>query len=154
MGTNSRAPSFRPDVHGTYTMKMTAGIGAAATNDLVLLHAVHPSPLVAVHTAIPPTAENPRPGIQVGNTIYRAPYLRNVGGVGTYAEPGPNVPHYRALMQLVALDRTTLELVVNWTYGICTDVGDNGSHWCRMGENGEPARVSMRNELGGLATSG
>lgn len=152
-GANSLTPSFRPDVHGTYTLKMTAGSGAAATSDNVLLHAVHPSPLVEIHTAIPPTTENPRPGIQVGDTIYRAPYLRNVGGVGTYTEPGQNVPHYTALLQVVMLNRTTLELGENVTYGDCLDVGDNASHSCRIGDNGEPFQVDMEDDIKFLSDS-
>ena len=150
----SSRPSLKPDVIGTYKLRMTAGKGAAATQDSLVLNTIHPSPLVPFDIAIPPSTNDPRPGIKVGSTVYRAPYLRDVGGVGTYVEPGgSNVPHYTALYQALALNRTTLELGANWTYGNCSDVGDNSSHVCRKGDNGEPTRVSPASDFRALGNN-
>jgi hypothetical protein len=147
-GARTLTPSFRPDVLGTYTLEMRARSGRAASSDTVSLHAVHTSPLVELRTAVPPTTDDPRPGIGVGDAVYRAPYLRKVGGVGTYVAPGgSNVPQYTALLQVLALDRTTLELVANRTYGDCLDSDDNSSHVCRRGDNGEPTRVDLSAQL-------
>ena len=147
----SLRPTLKPDVIGTYELQMTAGKGAAATQDRLVLNTVHPSPLVPIDIAVPPSTDDPRPGIKVADTVYRAPYLREVGGVGTYVEPGgSNVPHYTALYQALALKRTTLEFGANWTYGNCSDVGDNSSHMCRKGDNGEPTRVDPASDFRAL----
>jgi hypothetical protein len=147
----SLSPTLKPDVVGAYKLRMTTGKGTAATQDKVTLNAVHPSPLVPLDIAVPASAAEPRPGIKVGDTIYRAPYLREVGGVGTFLEPGgSNIPAYTALFQVLALNRHSLEFGANWTYGNCTDVGDNSSHICRKGDNGEPVEVNPANDFRAL----
>lgn len=149
---DSLTPTFRPDVDGTYTLQMTAGIGPDATRDLVTLYAVPANPLVEVHTRVTGGASDPdkRPAIQVGNTTYLAPFLSGGRQAGSYWSPVNGLlPSYQALFQVLVLNRTTLQLVANRTYGICRHDTNTETTivTCRMGDDGTPKPVSMRDEL-------
>jgi hypothetical protein len=145
----SRAPTFKPDVQGTYELKMTVGSGAGGTTDRVLLHAVPPNPMVEVHTRV--NAEG-RPAIQVGKQTYVAPWLNGSRPNGSYYQSesfssggsGSN----QAIFQVVVLDRTTLEFVANRTYGVCDT--NNGTGTCRRDGGDQPVMHDLRKELLGL----
>ena len=155
-----RAPTslragIKPDVNGTYTLKMTAGSGAGATTDRVDLHAVPDTPMVQVHTRVAPGPDEAegRPAIQVWNKTYVAPFLSEEGGTGSYYGGefvDVDSPEYQALFQVLILDRTTLEYVANVTYGVClTPPGSGVRSWktCRSVDDGKPVISDLGEDL-------
>jgi hypothetical protein len=150
---NSPTPTFQPDVIGRYKLAMTAGDRSGATRDRVTLFAVHDSPLVPVHTSTraAPELGDSRPRIEVGPAIYRAPFICRVSGCsGTYLGTVGSIA-YRAYWQVLVLERQTLALVSNRTYGVCSPLGkpdnDPGATFCRMGSNGKPVNVDLAKEI-------
>jgi len=143
-GARTLSPTFKPDVHGTYTLKMTAGGGAGKTSDLVDLDSVHENPLVELHTI---SKQGGRPAIQVGDTTYPAPFMRKLDGTGYYVEPNTSSPHYEGLFQVLVLDRGTLEMLSSRTYGWCRSDDNTREYTCRINAQGEPVEVQIDEEL-------
>jgi hypothetical protein len=160
-GARSLTPSFTPDVHGRYRVRLTAGRGAGAraaglgssgTGDQAFINVIPPTPLVPVATALSGAADDPRPRIQVGEAIYRAPPMcRTANCKGSIYQGAVGEHGYRAYWQVLVLDRLTLSLKSDRTYGICSPLGkadnDPGAFFCRMGSNGEPVKVDPEKEF-------
>ena len=157
----SLTPGFRPDVHGSYRFRLTASSGAAAsaagagsivTSDETSVNVVPQNPLVPVATALAGSTEDPRPRIQVGEAIFRANPLCRTGNCKGSVYLGAVGAHgYRSYWQVLVLDRATLSMKSNRTYGICSPLGkpdnDPASFFCRTGSNGEPIEVDPEKEL-------
>jgi hypothetical protein len=94
----ARTTGFTPDVAGTYQVALTAGSGAAATTDVYTVTAGPAQPLVSL--SVPTYGPVAAPPIEVGGVPYPPD-----GGVD-------GIP----LLQIVVLDRRTLELKSNTTY--------------------------------------
>lgn len=124
-------PLLKPDRLGTYTLRMTAGSGASAISDTVRYSSIPADPLVAIDTQVEPfSASGPaQPGISVGGTVYRMPYLGMTDGRGAYF-----TDRFEAMWQVAAFDRKTLAPLYNRTYGWCYV---DGSWWnyCRAPDN-------------------
>lgn len=141
-------PLLRPDVVGTYTLELKVGSGANAKVDTVDYSAVPPDPLVPLDTQLAPAASATgvaQPGLSVGGTVFRMPYLGFERGKGVYDSSGPccSLGQFYATWQVVALDRTTLEPRWNRTYGWCqVPNGTNADTWryCRSPDNPQPGR--------------
>lgn len=146
-GRHSFRPTFRPDARGRYRIKLTATSGNGTSVDTTTVYAVPPNPLITLKTAVPATAAEPRPGIQVGGEVLRAPYM-NTAGADRYAQTNPKGLTYKALWQIVAFDRATMALKWNRTYGVC-DTGTD-LYPCAIGKNGEPVEVQLAAELSAL----
>ena len=97
-----RSAGFDPRVPGTYVLRLTAGDGACATSDLVKLKVLERSRLVPIETMTAAVGE--QRGIRVGATTYQ---LKDAEGPAE----GPG-----NFVQLLVLDRGTLELVANRRY--------------------------------------
>jgi len=137
-------PSIRPDVPGRYTVRMTVGSGSTATSDSAVVYAVPPSPFMPVDT------NAPGPGIRVGTTVYRAPYMNAAGGGSYEGSTNGSLRHWEAVVQVLVLDRTTLGLINNVTFGACVTVSPGVAEWypCRKDDaTGLPVKVDPRNDL-------
>jgi hypothetical protein len=141
------SPTFRPDVLGRYQVRMSASSANGKTVDIANIYAVPPNPLITLKTSVPATEKEPRPGIQVGEEVLRAPYMRMNGKQGSYAGTVGGVD-YTAVWQVIAYDRVTMALKWNRTYGICG--GESSEYWCAVGANGNPTEVNLPQELSGL----
>ena len=143
---NPLRPWFRPDVVGTYKLQLTVGTGANAEVSTVEYDAIPADPLVPLDTQVAPASSSTgvaQPGITVGATTYRMPYLGYENGKGVYDSSGPccSAGQFYAMWQVVALDRTTLQPVYNRTYGYCqVPNGTNYDTWkyCRSPDNPQP----------------
>ncbi len=127
---NSLTPTFKPDVHGTYTFAMTAGRGSRATTDQVELDAVPNDPLVEVNAGI---FKDGVPGIKVDDKHYPAPKLFGEDypfKTNGYSDDGR---FKQALFQVLVLDRSTTEVVSNRTYGVCAAGPAGPANTCRLG---------------------
>lgn len=141
-------PLLRPDVVGTYTLQLKVGSGASAKVDTVDYSAVPPDPLVPLDTQLAPASSATgvaQPGLGVGGTAYRMPYLGFERGRGIYDSSGPccSLGQFYATWQVVAFDRTTLEPRWNRTYGYCqVPNGTNVDTWrhCRSPDNPQPGK--------------
>jgi hypothetical protein len=143
---HSLTPTFRPDVRGRYKVRLTAASGNGTSVDTATVYAVPPNPLIVLKTSVPATASEPRPGIQVGGEILRAPYMRTTGK-GSFAGTVEGV-HYWAMWQVVAYDRVTMALKWNRTYGLCS--GHANLYPCTVGPKGLPQFVNMAQELAAM----
>lgn len=92
---DGRSVGFDPRVPGIYVLRLTAGVGACATSDLVKVKVLERSRLVPLETMA--AAGGGGRGIRVGRTTYR---LKEAEGAGSFA-------------QLLVLDRGTLEFVAD-----------------------------------------
>ncbi|HKZ15792.1 MAG TPA: hypothetical protein VJL81_18295 [Solirubrobacterales bacterium] len=146
-GRRTLSPTFRPDVRGRYKVKLTASTGNGTSTNSATVYAVPPNPLIVLKTEVPATAQEPRPGIQVGGEVLRAPWLHTSGKEGDYSGTLNGV-HYEATWQIVAFDRSTMALKWNRTYGLC-EKGDE-AYPCVIGENGDPSWVELIKELASL----
>lgn len=147
--SHTLTPSFRPDVPGRYRVKLIASSAKGITNNVATVFAVPDTPLVSLRTAVPPGSADPRPGIEVGGQVLRAPWMALNGKTGSYSGVAGKVD-YHALWQLLAFDRSTLELKWNRTYGLCGNVGTNDSFFCRANEAGVPVLINVQQELSEL----
>jgi hypothetical protein len=134
-------PAMATDVVGTYKVQVIVGHGRNATTDTVTVDAIPADPLVKVDTRLPlatdPHGGQIRPGVQVGDAVLRAPYLRVLAtGQGQYTGGGPSQPV--ATWQVVAIDRTTTQLIWNRTYGLCQS--PSGDQWCRSLDHASPGQ--------------
>jgi hypothetical protein len=141
-------PTFHPDAIGTYEVKMTATGDGEATADTATIYVVPAIPMVTLDTAVPPADKDPRPGIRIGANVLRAPYLRTSGNVSDYSGTVDGVT-YKAVWQIVALQRSTTKLIWNRTYGVCT-TQNVGAYTCLAGQNGAPQPVDLGKELAEL----
>ena len=107
--SNLRAasPNFTPEVPGPYTFRLTAGRVGRGTSDTVTVDVVPPTPLVPIETQ---AEQGGTPGIKVGGTFY--PEDVNAGGFSGFP-----------FWQVLVLDRKTLGLVSNTTYGCLPPTG-------------------------------
>lgn len=145
---HSLTPTFRPDVRGRYKVRLTTASGNGTSVDTATVYAVPPNPLIPVKTAVPATAAEPRPGIQVGGEILRAPYMRSeANGTGSYTGIVEGV-HYWAEWQIAAYDRVTMAPKWNRTYGLCSGHAD--LYFCTLGPKGLPVGVDLSQELTAL----
>ena len=153
-------PTFKPDVLGTYTLEMQAGAGANATRDRLTLSSVPQQPLVPVSTAIPPDTTDPRWGIKlscadpcgdpdIAGDVFRAPWMRKTADGSSYSGTAAGGYKYEAIWQVVALERTSLKLLWNRTYGWCTPGPPNEppGEFCRRNDAGEPVFIDAHKEL-------
>lgn len=145
---HSLTPTFRPDVRGRYKVRLTAATGNGTSVDTTTVYAVPPNPLIVLKTAVPATAAEPRPGIQVGGEILHAPYMRSeANGKGSYTGSVEKL-HYVATFQVITYDRVTMALKWNRTYGVCTVPGDY--YPCMSGPKGTPVFANLAQELAAL----
>ena len=148
-GARTLTPIIKPDVPGRYKVKLTTSSGNGTTVAWSEIYAVR-WPLVTLETAVPPEAntKSQQPGIQLGGEVLRAPFMRVAGDEGSYSGK-VNGTEYRAVWQLVALDRRTAAVQWNRTYGVCSP---NGGEWypCFQGENGSPDKAELSKELSAL----
>ena len=74
-------------------------------------------PLVEMHTRVTDPASG-RPAIQVGSDTYLAPYMHRPGEAlhRHYVRTSRSTSR---CFQVLVLDRSTLELIDNRTYGVC-----------------------------------
>jgi hypothetical protein len=100
----ARRPGFTPDVPGQYRFKLRAVEAGRSSSDEVRLNAVPDTPFVPIETML----HIPSPAIGVGGKVYPAGE-RSSGGPGNVIED--------AFLQVLVLDRDTLGLVSNKTYG-------------------------------------
>lgn len=147
-GGDTLHPTFHPDAIGTYTVAMTARTGAETTTDLAKIYVVPPIPMITLDTAVPPSAGEPRPAIEIGGNVLRAPYLRTDGKAGSYSGTAGEVS-YKAVWQIVALQRSTTMLLWNRTYGVC-HTPKTGPYTCLLGPGGVPVQIDLAAELAAL----
>jgi hypothetical protein len=156
-GAGSATPTFTPDALGSYTLRMTAGTGASAVSDTVEVHSAPrsanvpvdtavdgPDPAGAVSTGSPAEAAR-RSGIRVGDKVYRAPFmLRGADGQGVFTGTNSYGLEFHAAFQVLAIERKTLALVVNRTYGWCRDPDPTRQFGfvCRSSDEGRLLRVN------------
>lgn len=146
-GRRTLTPTLRPDVRGRYKIRLTAISGNGASSDTATLYAVPANPLVLLDTSVPATASEPRPGIQVGGDVLRAPYLRTAGKQGSYSGDADGI-EYAAIWQVLAYDRVTMALKWNRTYGICNR--EASVYPCTADEGGNPKAADLGAELSAL----
>lgn len=153
--TDTTSPLFTADRAGRYVLRMTVGSGADARSASVPVDIGPRSAVVEIDTAIDGAdpagarssgATNGRPGIRVGGVVYRAPAMRGAENDATYGGYVREGTSFRAQWQVVVLDRRTLGLVWNRTYGSCTAPA-SAPFPCRRGSDDQPQRVSMSREL-------
>jgi hypothetical protein len=142
-------PAFKPDVKGTYVLEMKAGVGSRATTDRLTISAGPEQPLVPIATAVPAAAgdSDQRYGIRVGDQLWRAPWMRKTGDASSYSGNRADGRPYKALWQVVSLERSTLKLNWNRTYGICYPVDVTHAFICRRNDNGEPSIANPGKEI-------
>lgn len=140
----SMRPLLVPDVIGSYRLKLTASTPRGSNSDIVEVSVGEADPLVVLRTAVTGGKADPRPGIRVGGTVYRAPWMKLTATNGWYSGVAGGVP-FEALWQVLLLDRKTLDLISNRTYGICTD---GTEYLCRNGE-AAPVAANLGKELQG-----
>ncbi len=145
-GATTMHPEFDPTAVGRYTVQLTTESGDGTSSDTTVIDVVPRNWLVPVDTQVAPTAEAPQPGIDVGGTAYRAPYLIPTATGGTYSEVDPATKtDDEAQWQVLALERETLRPVWNRTYGLCGPTeGDRA--YCRDVE-GKLQKVDFAAEL-------
>jgi hypothetical protein len=136
------SPVFTPDVPGLYKLQMTATSAVGTSTDEATVYAVPPTPLVALETEAKASGGGAQPGSQVGTAFLPAPYLDTTGGTGSYSGTTGGV-QYKAILQVVALDRSTTALKWNRTYGLCQSAGSGGAYVCRIGEKGAVAEAQV-----------
>lgn len=141
-GADSLTPTFDPTRLGNYTLAMTATSGDGSTTATTDVEAEPTNRLVPFRTQVAPTPGDARPGIEVGPTVYRAPWLAGSSYAGTAGNT-----RYNAIWQVLVLERDTLREVWNRTYGICH--GPPGDYPCYDAE-GAPARADLPGEFAGL----
>ncbi|HEY2054637.1 MAG TPA: hypothetical protein VGH14_11945 [Solirubrobacterales bacterium] len=140
-------PTLRPDVRGRYKVRLTATGGNGTSVDWATVYAVPANPLIPMKTAVPATASEPQPGIQVGGETLRAPYMRTAGGQNSYAGTVEGVSYW-AMWQVVTYDRVTMALKWNRTYGLCS--GHANLYPCMVGPKGNPVGANLAGELAAL----
>jgi hypothetical protein len=149
----SLSAGFTPDVLGRYVVRMTVEHPSGTVSDTVAIDSVPRSATILLDTAVdgpdPAGATTPgapgdaaqRSGIRVGTTVYRAPWMQVRDGVG-FASGNAGGIQYRSAWQVLVLDRRTLALVSNRTYGIC-----GGSYVCAAAANGQLQRADLAGDL-------
>jgi hypothetical protein len=136
-------PVFAPDVTGRYTVQMTASSAAGTSTDEATIYVVPSTPMITLQTETAgQTTGSSRPGIQIGSNFLPAPYLRTAGGTANYSG-SINGIQYKAIFQIVALERATTALKWNRTYGICQNSPGGGWYPCRAGEPGSVAEAQV-----------
>lgn len=144
---NTLSPVFVPDVPGTYELQMTVkgptGIGV----DQVTAYVIPSTPLVILNTEAQGGAGGNQPAIRIGSNVLAAPYMRTVGGTANYSGTTPEGKQYKALWQVVALDRTTLELKWNRTYGLCRNGSSGNWSTCVVAETDPASHVPVAANL-------
>ncbi len=153
-GASTTTPTLTPDAQGSYTLRMTAGTGPTAVSDTVVVDTVHRSAFVPIDTGVdgpdPAGAVSTgsqaeaarRSGIRVGPTVYRAPFMsRDSAGQGVFTGTDEQGLEFRAAFQVLALERATLALKVNRTYGWCLTSSGREKFVCRSSDEGRLLRV-------------
>ncbi|MBS1890296.1 MAG: hypothetical protein JST59_03320 [Actinobacteria bacterium] len=137
------SPMFVPDAPGTYELKMIVRGPSGTSVDHVDGIVGPETPLLTFNTEVKAGDNNSRPAVRVGPETFPAPYMRTAGGTKNYAGTGPEGTQYKAIWQVISLDRTTLEPKWNRTYGLCRS-GSSGS-WstCRLAESGAGAGLPV-----------
>jgi PKD repeat protein len=137
------SPVFAPDVPGRYTVQMTASSAAGTSTDEATIYVVPSTPMIMLQTETAgETMGSSRPGIQIGTNFLPAPHLRTAGGTANYSG-SINGIQYKAIFQIVALERSTTALKWNRTYGICQNSSGGGSYPCRVGEPGSVGEAQV-----------
>lgn len=149
-GSRTLTPTIKPDVPGSYKLRLTTSSENGTTEAWTTIYAVK-WPLMVLETEVPPAAgeATPQPGIQLGGELLRAPFMRVANGKGTYWGEAESI-NYQAMWQLVALQRTTAAIKWNRTYGVCEKKGSFEAYICYQGANGFPSRAELANELSAL----
>jgi len=144
---NTLSPIFVPDVPGTYQLQMTVTGMTGTSTDLANIYVIPSTPLVVLNTEVKAGDNGNQPGIQVGSNKLAAPYMRTVSGTKNYSGTTPEGIQYKALWQVVSLERATLGLNWNRTYGLCK--AQSGGNWstCRISESGPTAGVPVAANL-------
>ncbi|MGH2940737.1 MAG: hypothetical protein ACRDPE_21760 [Solirubrobacterales bacterium] len=154
------SPVFAPDVPGRYTVQMTASSASGTSTDLVTIYVVPSTPMITLQTETAGgTIGNPQPGMQIGSNFLPAPHLRTAAGTANYSGTINGI-QYKAIWQIVALERSTTALKWNRTYGICQTSSSGGWYPCRAGEPGAvaesqvgvPVPANPKEELGKLGS--
>jgi hypothetical protein len=123
-------------------------------------------PLVTIDTAVdgaapegtrddgsPYDAEH-RPGIRIGDVVYRAPWMRSAGAQGSYSGYIQEKDvRYLAMLQVIAVRRDTAEVIWNRTYGLCESSGP-GEYTCRARKGEDPAPAHLGQDLAALQDAG
>jgi len=150
------SPMFVPDAPGTYELKMTVRGPSGTSVDHVDGIVGPETPLLTFNTEVKAGDNNSQPAIQVGPDTYPAPYMRTAGGTRNYTGAGPEGTQYKAIWQVVSLDRTTLALKWNRTYGLCRS-GSSGWSTCRLSESGGnaglPVAANLNEDLAGTTNA-
>jgi hypothetical protein len=142
------SPMFVPDAPGTYELKMVVSGPNGTSVDRVQGIVGPATPLVPLNTEVKGGENNGQPAIQVGPATYAAPYMRTAGGTKNYAGTGPEGTQYKAIWQVVSLDRTTLAPKWNRTYGLCRNGSSGAWSTCRLAESGGNAGLPVAANLG------
>jgi hypothetical protein len=137
------SPVFAPDVPGRYAVQMTASSATGTSTDDATIYVVPSTPMITLQTETAGnTMGNPQPGIQIGTNYLPARYLYTAGGAANYSGTVAGI-QYKAIWQIVALERSTTALKWNRTYGICQTSSSNGWYPCRVGEPGSGAESQV-----------
>ena len=137
-------PSFTPDVPGQYTFQLVGESANGTSSDTTTVNVAPKSLLVPVDTAAATGSGVPLPAIKVGAGTYAAPWMGASQEGGQYSGSG-----YQAMWQVVALERTTLALKSNRTYGTC--LSPSGENYVCMSNGSElPVRANPEAELQAL----
>jgi hypothetical protein len=130
-------PIFRPEVLGRYVLEFKAGSGTKATTDELEVLAVPPVGQLEVDTGV--DHGGGVFGIKVGDRDFQAPPMHQDGTSVSWVGSSDTWSHYAALWQVLVLERKTLQVDSNTTYGYCQ--GPQGQGICQKGDNGEPFLV-------------
>jgi hypothetical protein len=133
------SPVFTPDVPGLYKLQMTVSSALGTSRDEATVYAIPASPLVSLDTEVKAGAQ---PGIRIGSQLLAAPPLSTAGAAGSYSGTIAGI-QYKAILQVVVLERSTTALKWNRTYGVCQSAGSGGPYPCRIGEKGAVAESAV-----------
>jgi PKD repeat protein len=136
------SPVFAPDVPGRYTVEMTASGASGTSTDAATIYVVPSTPLVNLDTEVKAGENGAQPGVRIGSNYLAAPFLRTAAGAKNYSGTIEGI-QYKAIWQIVALERSTTALKWNRTYGICQTAQSGGWYPCRVGETGAGAQVGV-----------
>jgi hypothetical protein len=145
---NTLSPIFAPDVPGAYELRMAVkGVGGTSA-DMVNVYVIPSTPLVVLNTEAKGGVGGNQPAIQVGENFLAAPAIETAGG-GTqgYSGSTSDGTQFKALWQVVSLDRTTLGREWNRTYGLCKSQSAGSWSTCQISETGPTAGVPVAANL-------
>jgi hypothetical protein len=145
---NTLSPVFAPDVPGTYELRMAVkGVGGTSA-DLVNVYVIPSTPLVVLNTEVKGGDGGNQPAIQVGVNKLAAPSLRTAsGGSAGYSGTTADGTQFKALWQVLSLNRATLGRMWNRTYGLCKSQSASGWSTCQISETGPSAGVPVAANL-------